>query len=230
MFPTKLIGVSAQVSAKRKPEPEDTYLQRLKSRKLASTMPHTLNKPSVYASLQKSEAERILDDCPAPNTVIPPLVLLYRGFGQFIDSTRRAAIEPGTFSDPQISDLKEDVDKLMDAMCEVDDNELRKQEKAKGPLLRILFPGTTTNFSHRIKDDQNSALTDGHILSSHGVPLLIVEFKRAIDMAEPQVAAYFVRLAIEAGEKVGRGWRLPILGLIIRGEVQCPSPLLFKFH
>ena len=66
-------------------------------------------------------------------------MLLYRGFGQFIDSTRCVAIEPGTFSNPEIADLKEDVDKLMDAMCEVDDNELRKQEKAKGPYSEYFF-------------------------------------------------------------------------------------------
>jgi hypothetical protein len=220
MFLTELyifqIGVSAQ--RKHEPETQEEYWQRVKSRKLAKTAPHKLNSASAYASLQNSEHERIWDDCPAPEIAIPPLVLLYSGFGRFVDSTRCAAMSPDTFSDPEITSLKRNVDKIFNVMCEVN-RELGKQDVAKGPLLRILFPDDPgISFRHDIPGQ--SEATDGHILTSHGGPRLIVGFKRTIDMAEPQVA-YFMRLALGANQFC-RGWRHPTLGIIIRGEVQCP--------
>ena len=205
------------IPAKRKPEPEDEYLERVKSRRLAKAVPHELNDHSVYEILQGSQKERVLDDCPEPDAVIPPLPLLYHEFkfGHFLDSTRRAANESGTFSNP---DFNYHVDLLVDVTCQID----CEQGKQEEPLLQILFPGSGTWFGYDL-DDQSLATTEAHILADHGGPLLIVEFKRQIEMAEPQLAASFLRLAIGAKIQICHGWRQPALGLIIRGEMRHPS-------
>jgi hypothetical protein len=197
------------------PEDSDDYLETVKRRKLATTRPSTLNEASKYAELQGNQKERILDDCPEPDADIPPLALLYAGFGRFFDFVRRAANEPSTFFD---SDLKDQVDKLVDVM-RGHGYEQAKQDTAQRPLLDILFPGLQMHFKHSVSDSRLTS--DGHILAAHGGPLLVVEFKRLITMAEPQLSGYFLRLACQAQEDVLRGWRLPALGLIIRGEVRC---------
>jgi hypothetical protein len=47
---------------------EDDGFERAKSSKLAKTEPHELNFPSKYGLMQRIQDEKILDDCPAPDT------------------------------------------------------------------------------------------------------------------------------------------------------------------
>jgi hypothetical protein len=61
--------------------------------------------------MQRIQDERILDDCPAPDTDLPPLPLLY--FYDFVDG---AVKKLDTVLDP---DLKNEVDLLLDALCKL---------------------------------------------------------------------------------------------------------------
>jgi hypothetical protein len=59
-----------------------------------------------------------------------------------------------------------------------------------------------------------------------GKPWWIVidhRIQRQIAMAGPQLAGYFMRLALKANEQIFRGWRQPALGLLIGGEGKCTS-------
>ena len=204
------------ISAKRQSSVDDSpeLSKRFKTRKLATQQPNNFNDFNTYSSLQKDEEERILNNRPKHDIDIPPLPLLYRGFGIFSDS-----IKSGTISDS----IKGDVDKLVQASCDISSEEAKK--KATEDLLhRILFPDGVP-FRYRIKDPSQRA-TDGHILTAaNGGPLFIVEYKREIAAAEAQLAAYFMQLVGSAHEALSqtlRGWRQPALGLAIRGRCQMP--------
>jgi hypothetical protein len=95
------------------------------------------------------QVDRILDDCPAPDTDILPLPspLSYSGFGYFYDFMNGAVEKLDTVLDPC---LKNEVDLLLDAMC-------------AGPMLRILAPGPR-RFIHGVLNG-SQATTNGHILA-----------------------------------------------------------------
>ena len=211
-FVTELSSPQTAILGSRKSE--DDYLEASKRCKLVTTRPSALNEASTYAELQGDQKERILDDCPKLDTDIPPLPLLYAGFGRFSDFVGHVANESSNNFDP---DLKDQVDKLVDMMRGLG-YEQAKQDEVQGLLLDILFPGLRMHFKRGVGDSR--AISDGHVLAAHGGPLLVVEFKRLITMAEPQLTGSFLRLARQAREGVLRGWRLPALGLIVRGEVR----------
>jgi len=54
--------------------------------------PSNLNTFSTYQDLQLDPEQKILDDFPRPDLNIPPLALLYNGFGRFYDHITSAAI------------------------------------------------------------------------------------------------------------------------------------------
>lgn len=178
--------------------------------KLARLEPSKANDPSIYELLQESQQERILDDCPNPDTDIPPLPLLYWGFGEFHD-----AVENPT-DDLVGTDLMDEVDQLADATCKLG-YEKGKRLNAQDHLRRIFSVGIPREFSYVVG---NGSTTDGYLLARHGGPLLVVEYKRQIAMAEPQLASYFLRLALKPLESIFRQWRQPGLGLLIRGEMR----------
>ena len=95
-----------------------------------------------------------------------------------------------------------------------------KRLNVQDHLQRILSVDTPTDISYSIG---NGSTADGYILASHGGPLVVIEYKRQIAMAEPQLASYFLRLALKAAEDVFRQWRQPALGLAIRGEMRWSS-------
>jgi hypothetical protein len=161
--------------------------------------------------LQESQEERILDDCPKPDLAIPPLPLLYSGFGEFHDFIINSAKNPDAFSEPG---LETEVDQLVDAMCHLGYEKDKRADTQD--ILHHIFAGPERKF-HSV-DNGTQATTDGHVSASHGGPLLIIEFKRQITFCEPELASYFVQLALNSVSNVFYGWRQPALGVIMRGE------------
>ncbi|KAF8499571.1 hypothetical protein F5888DRAFT_86799 [Russula emetica] len=104
------------------------YFERAKSSKLAKTEPHELNLPSKYGLMRHVQDERILDDCPASATNIPPLPLLFSGFGYFHDFVNKAVVKPDTVLDPY---LKNEVGLPLDAMCKLQ-YEQEEQDMTQG--------------------------------------------------------------------------------------------------
>ena len=175
--------------------------------------PSTLNDHSNYGSLQLNPAERIMDDVPEPDLNIPPLPLLYHGFGRFYDYITCTVKEP-----MPAGVLKQLVDDFMSSVCKIE-KEKEKRSRVQDTLLEILFPLREVPVSLQCKLRGSRAASDGHVLAAHGGPMLIIEFKRECAPAEPQMASYFLQLALQAKEDIIYGWRQPCLGIIIIGLI-----------
>ena len=143
------------------------YLECVKTSKLARIEPSRANDPSIYEDLQGSQQERILDDCPSLDTDIPPLPLLYQGFGEFQD----------IFNNPNAKlpspDLRDEVDKLVIAARQLGyEKELRLL--SQGHLQRIFSWGPPpAHFSFSVGNG-SQATTDGYLLAGHAGPLVFV--------------------------------------------------------
>jgi len=164
--------------------------------------------------LQGSRDERILDDCPELDLDIPPLPLLYSGFGEFQDFIENSANYRNEIIVSPTRNLKREVDELFHAIRFLG---YEKDKRATQDLLHRIFAGPQRKFLYSV-DDGTQVSTDGHISASHGGPLLIVEFKRQITFAEAQLTNYFLQLAVSSETNIFYGWRLPALGIIISGE------------
>ena len=106
----------------------------------------------------------------------------------------------------------------MESMCGLS-NEQRKQDNAHELLVKILYPGSQKTFMFGIEEHSFTRKTDDHILAAHGGPLFIAEFKTSIEAVEVQLSNYFILLAEKVDKDIFLGWRLPALGLLIRGAM-----------
>jgi len=183
---------------------------------LAHLDPSEANDASTYEGLQASQQERILDDCPKPDIGIPPFPLLYAGFGEFHDIVTNSSANP---LGPLATNLMDRVDELADDMCSLG-HEKERQAVAERYLEEIfsLAMGVPRVFTYPVGNG-TQLTTDGHLLASHDGPLFITEYKRQIATAEPQLAGYFIRLALQTSENTFLRWRQPALGLLIRGKL-----------
>ncbi len=198
---------------------EEDYLEDVKSRMLVTLPPDALNYDSLYAEMQKDKKQKILDDCPVPDKGIPPLSLLYHGFGRFLDFMRSVAKKPSTFFNPG---LRDNVDEIMDVIykcgCVQD-----KQDNIQELLLNIFFPDSQKAFKHYdYVGAKSHATSNGHILAAHDGPSVILVIKQHMATAEPELAGHFMCLALQAKEPILYGWRQPALGVIMCGEVRYP--------
>jgi len=137
---------------------------------LALARPSNLNTLSNYQQLQLDPGQKILDDFPQPDLNIPPLALLYNGFGRFDDHITSAASSQ-TFH----PDLKMLVDQLVAKASEIQD-EKYIQQTLPGILYRILFPSQEIEFTTIL--DSSRARTDSHVIGPYDGPILIVELNR----------------------------------------------------
>lgn len=110
------------------------------------------------------------------------------------------------------------MDELADAMCNRGCEKV-KQDRTRGHLQQIFSQNELREFSYAVHN-KSQATTDGYLLASHGGPLLVIEYKRQIAMAEPQLASHFIQLALKPVESIFCQWRQPALGLLIRGKVR----------
>ena len=69
----------------------DDYREGASRCKLAHLESSKFNSASIYKTLQESRQDRILDDCPEPDSDLPPPPLLYNGFGGFRDFISNSA-------------------------------------------------------------------------------------------------------------------------------------------
>ncbi len=110
-----LTRIPLGISLKRLPS-EAGNLERLKQSKLANTAPSLIAQPSEYCSLQGRLSERIFDDCPERDDDLPPISLIYDGFGSFLDIFLGRLDVPG-LSDIDFRELQVHIDTFADSMC-----------------------------------------------------------------------------------------------------------------
>ncbi|KAI9460095.1 hypothetical protein F5148DRAFT_272422 [Russula earlei] len=194
-------------------------LESLLKRKLVSTSASRIGSPKVYRSIQTVPLERIRDDRPESDS-LPPISLLYDGFGHFLDiykgrhNTRASTKARGK--------LEMAVDSFSERMTKLYNNEASRMVEGLVALNSI--------FSFRNRDCPplkqgtiRDGRTDGHFLGPHGAVSCVVEFKNELadinSIPAVELVSYIAKSHTQA-MKDQRGpfrWRVPCLGLTIVG-------------
>jgi len=204
------------------PEPDD--FEEAKKARLTALAPSDASKPVYYQHMQENASQRILDDRPSADLEVPPVPLLYSGFGHFVD------IYNGRDDVPRLADidfpaLEAAVDTFAETMAGFFGNEdLRRDEGL--PLVNAIFScrkEKAPTFLALRAESFRGYRSDGHNLAAHQSAGTIVEFKDKntgiTSIPEVEAAAYFAQLNIAPNHKstfFGR-WRVPCLALTVVG-------------
>ncbi|KAF8989086.1 hypothetical protein BDQ17DRAFT_1434673 [Cyathus striatus] len=97
---------------------DDDIRPRIKQRKIVTMSHSSIAKPSTYEVIQQDPEQRILDDLPQEVSGIPPISLLYDGFGEFLDIVD-GRVDVNGFDNVNIPLLEELVDDLLRKWTEV---------------------------------------------------------------------------------------------------------------
>ena len=192
--------------------------------KLVHETPSTVAQSSVYKSMQENPDEKLLDDRPAPDAGIPPISLLYSGFGHFIDvcSGRRTAPGHDQIDRPR---LRKAVDTFANRMCDFFQKEVDRRDAGLDCLNEIYRSRNgPTPFPELLPSSRSTWTSDGHFTSAHHGISHVVEFKNENtgnkSNAKVQAAAYTAQSHTELPEELRplfKGWRLPCLGMTVVG-------------
>ena len=202
------------------PELEEDVFGRLKRAKVVTNVPSITSRINNYQRLQEDPSQKILDD--QPDSDIPPVPLLYKGFGHFLDIMDGRIDVPG-LCDVDVHRLRKRVDDLASEMTEYFDNEDAWRD-AGLPLIDRIF---SARRGTAIPGLCGSAKSDDHNVASHGAGTLVVELKNWITditcLPQVELTCYFARLiASRMGDTARRqiflGWGVPCLCLTIVGK------------
>lgn len=206
---------------KRKPgEPAEGVHDRLKRTRLATTAPSDAGKPSLYLNLQNDPSEKILDDRPHPDADIPPIPLLYVGFGHFLDVMDGHDDVPG-LADVEVRELHDAVDDFATKMTGYFINEDERRDVGLNCLNKIFAARRATPIPPISAAAIGSIRSDGHNIAIHGSGTMGVEFKNSIaginSLPTVELTGYVARLDSKMDQQIYEGWRVPCLGLTIVG-------------
>ncbi|KAI9511687.1 protein kinase subdomain-containing protein PKL/ccin9 [Russula earlei] len=179
-------------------------LESLRKRKIVSTSASRISTQKMYRSIQAVPRERIWDDRPESDS-LPPISLLYDGFGHFLDiykgrhNTRAPTKARGK--------LEMAVDSFSERMTKLYNNEASRMDEGLGTI--------------------RNGRTDGHFLGPHGAVSCVVEFKNELadinSIPAVELVSYIAKSHTQA-MKDQRGpfrWRVPCLGLtIVDNDIQ----------
>ena len=193
---------------------------RVKRPKVVQIAPSSLAKPGTYEPMQGDPTE---DDRPREDDNIPPVSLLYEGFGQFLDIfAGDSNVE--SCNDVKASELEFAVDEFAESMCGFFDTEDDKKVTGLKRLNKI-FAARKDGFRPKLAAAHIGAVTtDGQYTGDHGVVTMLCEFKnrstgnRAIP--EVELVGWFARSFARGVDNHPRklsGWRVPALGVTIVG-------------
>jgi len=208
------------------PEPAEGFFNRLKRTKTVKNAPSDTGKSAIYESLQQQTSEKILDDRPHPDLDIPPIPLLYHGFGHFLDIMDARDDVPG-LADVDVPELRNAVDDLAREMTGYFSKEDDRRDAALPCLNRIFLARRGINIPPLSAAAIGSVITDGHNTATHGAGTMAVEFKNwstgVSSLPQIEVVCYVARLmAMKMDHEVLRQlyerWRVPCVGLTIVGE------------
>ena len=176
-----------------------------------------------YKSLQIDGEQRILDDRPTEDGLVPPISLLYDGFGIFDDVFNGRASVPGE-SDILETHLWHMVENFVREMSTFYGSEAARRGALLGHLEGIFgarrdplaVGGILTS-----KIGPYQIITDGHLNGAHGAIVFCVECKDELSgiTSEPfvelvsHVASSF-KEGLQKHQTLFEGWRVPALGMI----------------
>lgn len=187
---------------------------------LVRTAPSEMGKLENYRALQRIPSQRILDDRPAPDS-IPPVALLYGGFGSFVDAFgRRGDI---CHLDGKRRNLEMAVDSFAEKMADIYDDEAHRMEEGLRALNQIL---SLRSGNKLMAAPIGTVRSGGHYNGPHDAASCVVEFNdELVDISSiPTVklvgyVAHSHRHAMELHPEIFRCWRVPCLGLSIVGTL-----------
>ena len=210
--------LSGSLGKRAAPEPADIF-DRLKRVKVVTTAPST-----TYKCLQYQPSEKILDDRPEPDPDIPPIPLLYDGFGHFLDIMDARDDVPG-LADVDVLKLRKEVDDLASMMTGYFNNDDDRRDAALPCLNRIFSARGGINIP---KLAAAAIGSDGHNIATHGTGTMAVKVKNrstgTTSLPQIELVCYVARLdARGMDDDIRRQlylqWRVPCLGLTIVGEL-----------
>ena len=175
--------------------------------------------------MQGDSHQKILDNQPSSDKDIPPVVLLYHGFGLFYDIF---------YSQTNIPHLKKvDEPQLVwkvDQFLQLIGSYYTKEDARRSDGLEIIHDILKSCLDAGILNIPPLAATsifdyksDGHILGHYSGAVCITEFENEIhgisSIPHIEVTAYTAQTHRTVIPAVFRGWRVPCLGLTIVGEL-----------
>lgn len=196
-----------------------------------TTAPSTTGKSDIYERLQQQPSEKILDDRPDPDPDIPPIPLLYDGFGHFLDIMDARDDVPG-LADIEVLNLWKEVDDLASKMTGYFDNEDDRRDAALPCLNRIFSARRGIDIPELAASAIGSVRTDSHNTAVHGAGSMTTEFKNWMtgtsSLPQIELVCYVARLNARAMSEEARRqlylrWRVPRVGLTIVGELDASA-------
>lgn len=160
-----------------------------------------------------------MDDRPLPDSEIPPVALLYEGFGEFQDYFERYGNLQSSV-DVLHSEFEGAVDAFALAMSGFFQGETERQQKGLDDL-NVIFSTLNEATPKLAASAIKSVRTDGHFLGDHDAAVVITEFEDWVEngIASTQLGAYFahsLKVALESrrdNEVLFASWRVPCLGI-----------------
>ena len=209
-------------------EPAEDIFDRLKRARIVTKAPSDTAKSTIYENLQKEPSEKILDDRPEPDPDIPPIPLLYEGFGHFLDIMDGRDDVPG-LADVDVPELWRAVDDLASKMTGFFDKEDGRRDAALPCLTRIFSARRGIKIPPLHVAAIGSVRTDVHNTATHGAGTMVVKFKNwstgVSALPQVELACYVARLNAtgmdedNACRQLYLRWRVPCVGLTIVGEL-----------
>jgi hypothetical protein len=206
----------------------EALVSRVKRQKVLGMGPSSLALSKNYERLQKSPQEKILDDRPEDDD-IPPISLLYEGFGEFLDIV---AGSTDCLHSINISMLESAVDEFADSICQFFENEDSRRKRGLQLINKIFSasnhhsPSITASSIGPVLPSRSAVRKDGHITGSHDVLIIATEFKNRScgnsAIPEVELLGYFAHsfcssTYLQDMNEDLKGWRVPALGFTIIG-------------
>ena len=206
---------------------ENMFLD-FQSLRIVREPPSAISQPDNYKKLQGQPNQRILDDRPSVDSLIPPISLLYDGFGIFED-IRQGFPVPGE-EDINETQLWVKVYGFMDNMAKFHDSEASRRSATIDHLHQIFHarknPGVVGGPIAASRIGSRQIISDGHLYGAHEAMVFCLECKNELTNISCKPSAELVSyIASSFKEKLGgvhkhlfRAWRVPALGMTQIGE------------
>jgi len=197
---------------------------RIKRSKVVRIAPSSLAQQRTYKNTQRDPKEKILDDRPSEDDNIPPVSLLYDGFGQFLDISAGDTNVEGLI-DVKVSDLQFAVDEFAQSMCGFFEVECQRRDAGLAALDKIFAARKDGSRTKLTVGQTGLVTTGGHYTGDHGVtPMIYYAFKNwstgISAIPEVELVGHFAHSFAQGVGMYSRkldGWRVPGLGVTIVG-------------
>jgi hypothetical protein len=217
-------------------KPSSTSLDIFLGLKVAAEAPSKVSIPENYQTLQQQPQQRILDDRPCADLFIPPISLLYDGFGIFDDVFHGRRPVPGERDILEVK-LWGEVGTFADQMAKFYDTEADRRDVALRHLGQI-FRARSNPQAVGWNADTSwffPPQTDKHLKGAHGAIVFCIKCKNELPNISCEPSAELVSCVAnsfkEQWEGAHRdlfdGWRVPALGMTQIGE-RIPSTLRMR--